>query len=208
MATHLPIDFRFVVFVIAALLSAASVVSAGLLYYKARKSPKDSWAKEELERVAKAPSAAVRQRLTLRITDGLVARQSDDPSIMVILLNVRVDGEPATVRSWWLELEHAGKRKMAHQQIIIRNRVHYWFQGSVNEAPSGAVKEAVAISRYVPESGWLLFTIVAAEQEFDDYVFGATFLLTAFEDDSTQSSLTKPPGDWLHRANITYEGSQ
>lgn len=149
------------------------------------------------------PAKQPKQRLAIRITDGLVDRQSNDPSNVVILLNVCVDGPPAKVNGWRLDLHHGGETKPAYQQVI-RNKVDYWCAATVNEAPPTTANEALPISAHDPHQGWILFTAPAASKEFSDHVSGATFVLTAVEEDFTESTLLEVPGKWLHRAKIEY----
>jgi len=194
------------------LLLSALIMVLTMLAYK-DKWPFKTQSKSLPEPLGESPSHAVQpvqvvprtpsQRLTLRVLDGLIGRQSNDPTTIVILLNVRVDGPPAEVTSWELELSLGKDQKMAYPQPIPKG-APYWSAASVNEAPSAVNGEAQAISSHVPARGWLLFTLSYAQKEFDDHIFGATFILTAVENESARSRLEKPPGQWLHRASIQY----
>lgn len=150
-----------------------------------------------------APKEEAKQRLSIRITDGLVDRQSNDPWTMVILLNVRVGLPESEIKGWRLELCHGGKKKTAYQQPMPRP-LAYSSPAVVNEQPAGTITEAVPLPSHVPDKGWILFTVPNVSKEFDDYVFGATFTLTGIETDLTESTLEKPVGEWLHRGKIHY----
>lgn len=148
-----------------------------------------------------APKEESKQRLSIRITDGLVDRQSNDPATMVILLNVRVDGEVSEIKGWRLGLCHDGKKRVAYQQPI-RRPLTYHCLASVNEQRPGTITDADPMPTHVPDKGWILFTVPAVAKEFDDYIFGATFTLTAVEANLKELALEKPAGEWLHRASI------
>lgn len=135
--------------------------------------------------------------LTIRITQGVFYDQSNAPNTLVLLLNVRVDGPPAAVHDWRLELRHGEKHwKTAWVQKVKGGVTDY----SVPPVDLEVVDVQI-IPPEVPSAGWLLFIIPSIGPEGFHHIFGATFVLTAVEDDSTESSMLKPPGEWLHRAS-------
>jgi len=195
------IDWRFIILLGATLLTAAAIVAAAVINWKTANINQSSVVSLSHPVAPTVPIEELKPRLSIRITDGLVDRQSNDAATMVILLNVRVDGEASEIKGWHLELCHGGKKRITYQQPI-RRPLTYHCLASVNEQRPGTITEAEPIPSHVPDKGWILFTVPGVAKEFDDYVFGATFTLTAVEENLGESTLEKPTGEWLHRASI------
>jgi hypothetical protein len=148
-----------------------------------------------------------RPTTTVRLIEGYFGFRKHIPTVLVILLNVRVDGPPGVTRGWTLTLARADSHVYNASQQPMPEPVAF---RSLADATGGdaeparpAFFEAVPIPTHTPDKGWLLFTIDYPPKEFHDHIFGTTFALVATDDRSQKFSCVRQPGDWLHRAVIS-----
>jgi hypothetical protein len=171
------------------------------------------------------------ERLTVRITEGYFGRQQNDAAAQLVLLNVKVDGVAATIKSWELEIERQGK----HWQTGWRNPIndkspsmvepwtelvdYRWARRLVEfvadpiplddkpiplpDVDTNRAKVATPVLKEsVPREGWVLFIVEGAHKRFSDLVFTGTFVLTGSEDTGEKVVCKQQAGEWLHHALI------
>jgi energy-coupling factor transporter ATP-binding protein EcfA2 len=162
--------------------------------------PEDSGLKAS-EIVARGWELREPERLTVRITDGYFGRQPNDPTTELLFLNVRVDGPPATVKTWRLDLLREGRSWKTGYFNPIRGKIRA-SDVSAETPRSADLSPVLGVDAPVPAYGWLQFRVEFPVRRFADLLFGSTFVLIAVEDTNDESTCTKVADEWLRRAEI------
>jgi hypothetical protein len=142
------------------------------------------------------------QRLTIRITDGVVGILNNDTSTLVIYLFVHVDGPPALIGAWTLMLWHGEKsfwRAAYYTPPTNSDAFIIRLSGVGVERRDHTIPR---LSDHVPDKGWLRFVLMQSGNPNDtSHIFGVTFNLLATEETGEVSEVSREPGEWLSRAS-------
>lgn len=173
------------------------------------------------------------QNLTIRIIEGYFGVQRNSRSTQLILLRIKVDGPPATLKDWKLILQRDNGRwgtgyvnpikepirfeeesrstEFRRAQLLLNSLNTfdpYPTTEQLDPIPDIALPHAKStsppLSTLVPDQGWLFFHVPEAGDRFSELLFGSVFALTAIENNGVESICNQTAGEWLHRAIINF----